>query len=56
MSPTWTLLLGLFVLFSISVTDHHLNIPPEHQAQHTQIKLSPNFPISLNGASIIPIP
>lgn len=53
MSPTWTLLLGSLVLFSISVTDPHLNIPPEYQAQHTRIKLSPFSPISLNGASIL---
>lgn len=55
MSPTWALLLGSLVSFTISVTHHHLNIPLEYQAQHTQIKL-PNFTISVQETSILPVP
>ena len=56
MSPTWSPLLGSLVLFSIYHTNHHLNIPPEPQAQHIQTEPPPNFLIPANGTSILLIP
>lgn len=56
LSPTWTLLLGSLVLFSVSTADHHLSMPLEYQAQYIQMKLSPDFPISVNVTNLVPIP
>lgn len=42
-------------LFSISITEHYLNIPPGHPSQYIQIKLSFNFPISGNRTIILPV-